>query len=215
MLKLKDISFSYQNNVEIFDKLNIEFEENKTYAIQGVSGSGKTTLLNIIAGLDDSYKGEIIYQDQVIDKNKLQDYRKNRVSIIFQDNNLLNYLNIKDNIKQGCLIKNKAFDEALFNEYLTQFKLDNLNLNSYPSILSGGQQQRVAIIRSLLSKTDIILADEPTASVDEVTAMKIIEELKELSHNENKLVIIVTHQKDIANKCDYVYHLQDYNLVLD
>ncbi|MDR3214763.1 MAG: ABC transporter ATP-binding protein [Bacilli bacterium] len=209
MLQLKNISFAYIKDNNIFENINLSFEADKIYAIQGLSGSGKSTLLNIIAGLDNRYQGQLMYDNQEINHLNITNYKKDDVSMIFQDQNLLHYLNILDNIKLECLIKHKIIDETLLNKYLGQFNLSNLNLKKYPRILSGGQQQRITLIRSLLSGSKIILADEPTANVDEETAFNIINEFKYLAHQEHKIIIIVTHNNQIASLCDVTYLLKD------
>ncbi|MDF9866910.1 putative ABC transport system ATP-binding protein [Bacilli bacterium PM5-3] len=213
MLEIKDLSFSYDNKQMILENVNMKFKEGRVIAIQGESGQGKSTLLAILAGLESNFDGQIILNDELINKGKLYQYNKDNISIIFQELNLIKYLDILDNIKQGCFIKNKVFEKDKMFDYLKMLNLDNLNLAKFPSTLSGGQQQRIAIIRALLSDTKIILADEPTASIDAKNADTIISEMKLLASKENKIVIVVTHDNLIAKQCDEVYLLENTKLV--
>lgn len=213
MLEIKNISFSYEQNNMILEDLSMSFEEGKVVAIQGESGQGKSTLLTILSGLETRYQGEIILDGQVINKSDLHKYNKENVGIIFQELNLINYLNLKDNLLQGCLVKNKPINLDKMNEYLQHFNVSDLDLNKYPSTLSGGQQQRIAIIRALLSDMKIILADEPTASIDSKNSSLIIEQLKDLAKKENKIVIVITHDNEIALECDEIYSLKNKKLL--
>ncbi len=211
MLELKNVSFSY-NEKKILDNINVTFEPRNVYAIKGESGSGKTTLLSILAGLDKRYTGKLVYNNQELLKSSFTKYNQNEISIIFQDNNLIHYLSILDNIKQSCIIKNKSLNSELLENYIAEFNLGKLDLKSYPKVLSGGEQQRIAIIRSLISDTKIILADEPTASLDKKNANIIFNNLKFLAKQENKIVIIVTHDNSVSNKCDVVYKIENKKL---
>ncbi len=212
MLEIKNLSFSYDNNVRILDDLDVVFDRGQTYAIIGESGEGKSTLLSVLAGLDNRYEGIIKCEGSEIKKSKLKRFNQDEISIIFQDNNLLNYMSIIENIKQGCIVKKKPVNIEVLSKYLSDFNLKKLNVNAYPNILSGGQQQRIAIIRSLISNTSIILADEPTANLDKKNANIIIRQLQHLAKNENKIVIIVTHSNEIAKRCDVKYRLMDGKL---
>ena len=212
MLEIKDLSFGYENNKIILDDINMEFVSGKVIAIQGESGQGKSTLLAILAGLEKGFEGRLILDGELINKGQLYDYNKKNISIIFQELNLIKYLDVYDNIKQGCLVKQKKFAKEKMVEYLSTLNLTDLNLKKYPATLSGGQQQRVAIIRALLSDTKIILADEPTASIDQKNADTIIGELKILACQEDKIVIVVTHDNHIAKQCDEIYVLENTKL---
>lgn len=213
MLEIKNISFSYEANNMILQDLDMSFNEGKVVAIQGESGEGKSTLLTILSGLESRFQGEIILDDKVINKSELHKYNKENIGIIFQELNLINYLNLQDNLLQGCLVKNKPIDTNKMKEYLDYFNLSDLDLNKYPTTLSGGQQQRIAIIRALLSDMKIILADEPTASIDSKNSNLIIEQLKELAKKESKIVIVITHDNEIASQCDEIYSLKNKKML--
>lgn len=215
MLEIKNLTFSYDTNNQVLQDINAAFNEGEVIAIQGKSGQGKSTLLSILSGLENDFEGELIYQNQIINKKQLFDYNIKNISMIFQDLNLINYLSIKDNIKQGYIIKDKKVNEQDLQDYLKMFNLEELDINKMPSSLSGGQQQRIAIIRALLANTSIILADEPTSSVDKQNSTIIIDELKKLAKEQNKIVIIVTHDEAVAKMCDQTYLLDGGKLVLN
>lgn len=213
MLEIKNISFSYEESSPILNELNATFEEGKVIAIQGESGQGKSTLLSILAGLEKDYDGSIVLDDQQIKKNELHSYNKDNISIVFQELNLIKYLSLNDNLEQGCLVKGKVCSESLKKSYMDFFNLNDLNLKEYPAKISGGQQQRIAIIRALLSDTKVILADEPTASIDTMNSNTIIDVIKLVAQKTNKIVIIVTHDDHVADECDEVYLLKDTKLI--
>lgn len=209
MLKIENLSFNYGSK-KILDDLNIEFETGKLYAIQGESGAGKTTLLSSLAGIDDRYTGSLLYDNKEISKSNLKKYNKEHVSIIFQSLNLIDYLTVYENIQVAAKIKvGKKIDNKEIQKYLNLFKLEDITEKTYPNQLSGGQQQRVAIIRGIITESDIIIADEPTGSLDEKNTKIITEELRRLAIEENKIVIIVTHTKEVANSCDVKYELEN------
>lgn len=212
MLEVKNLNFKYEKTKPILNNLNLQFESGKVIAIQGESGAGKSTLLAILSGLEKEYEGELVFNDKIIGKSDLHQYNKENVSIIFQDLNLIKYLNLKENIKQGCAVKGKKLDENRLNAYVDTLNLRDLDLEKYPLTLSGGQQQRIAIIRALLSNTKIILADEPTASIDSKNSKAIIEELKLLAQQEDKIIIVITHNNSIAMECHERYQLENGNM---
>ncbi|WP_423364175.1 ATP-binding cassette domain-containing protein [Mycoplasma sp. P36-A1] len=212
MLQIKDLSFSYDSNIKVLDNLNATFESGQVVAIQGKSGQGKSTLLTILAGLENNYSGELLFDNKVIEKKDLFEYNKENVSIIFQELNLIKYLSIDDNIKQGYLVKNKQYSAENLEKFIKKFDMDTINLGKMPATLSGGQQQRVAIIRALLSNTKIILADEPTSSVDSENSLNIIHELRKIAQEEDKIIIVVTHDDIVAKECDKTYLLNNNGL---
>lgn len=212
MLEIKDISFSYQKDKHILKNVNACFEQGKVIAVQGESGQGKSTLLTILSGLEKDYEGSIVLDGNIVDKKSLHNFNRESISIIFQDLNLLNYLNIEENLRQGCLVKQKECSDIMQKACLEFFSIQNLNLKDYPAKISGGQQQRVAIIRALLSDTKIILADEPTANIDAKNAKTIVQVIAQVAKQENKIVILVTHDDNIAKLCDETYFLRDKTL---
>ena len=206
ILALNKVNYSYTNGKKILNNISMEFEKGKFYTILGVSGSGKTTLLSLLAGLDEPQSGKILYNNQDIREKGYENHRKNNVSLIFQNYNLIDYMTPLENLK----IVNPKADKTILNEL--GLKDDEVNRNVLQ--LSGGQQQRVAIARTLVTDSPVILADEPTGNLDSDTADEIIEILKTSAHKHGKCVIVVTHSKDLANKSDVILELKDKKLVL-
>ena len=206
ILALNKFNYSYTNGKKILNNISMEFEKGKFYTILGVSGSGKTTLLSLLAGLDEPQSGKILYNNQDIREKGYENHRKNNVSLIFQNYNLIDYMTPLENLK----IVNPKADKTILNEL--GLKDDEIKRNVLK--LSGGQQQRVAIARTLVANSPVILADEPTGNLDSDTEEEIIEILKTSAHKHGKCVIVVTHSKDLASKSDVILELKDKKLVL-
>ena len=206
ILALNKVNYSYTNGKKILNNISMEFEKGKFYTILGVSGSGKTTLLSLLAGLDEPQSGKILYNNQDIREKGYENHRKNNVSLIFQNYNLMDYMTPLENLK----IVNPKADKTILNEL--GLKDDEIKRNVLK--LSGGQQQRVAIARTLVANSPVILADEPTGNLDSDTEEEIIEILKTSAHKHGKCVIVVTHSKDLASKSDVILELKDKKLVL-
>ena len=202
MLELKDVTYFYKSQKDkiVLDKISYQFEKGKLYAILGASGGGKTTLLSLLAGLDIPVEGKITVLGREIQKSSLNLHRKNNVSLIFQNYNLIDYLTPVENVRLGGkedamgLLRSMGLDETQSRRNVMQ--------------LSGGQQQRVAIARALASNAPVLLADEPTGNLDEDTANEIIAIFSELAHEKNKCVIMVTHSKEMAQKADVILTLK-------
>ena len=202
MLELKDVTYFYKSQKDkvVLDKISYRFEKGKLYAILGASGGGKTTLLSLLAGLDIPVEGKIIVSGKVIQKCSLNLHRKNNVSLIFQNYNLIDYLTPVENVKLG--------GKADAEELLAQMGIDEAQRKRNVMQLSGGQQQRVAIARALASKAPILLADEPTGNLDEDTANEIISIFQKLAHEQEKCVVVVTHSRELAEQADVVLRLK-------
>lgn len=207
MLELKDVSYYYKSQRDkiILDEISYKFETGKMYAILGTSGSGKTTLLSLLAGLDVPVKGRLEVAGDDISRNRLNVHRKNNISLVFQNYNLIDYLTPVENVKLG----GKLDAESI----LTQMGIDEVQRKRNVMQLSGGQQQRVAIARALASRAPILLADEPTGNLDEDTANEIISIFQGLAHKQEKCVIIVTHSRELADRADIVLTLKKGKLV--
>ena len=205
ILEIKNVTYNYSNSSEkVLSSVNQKFEIGKFYAIIGKSGAGKSTLLSLLAGLDKPQKGQILFKGNDIEKDGYTNHRKNNISLVFQNYNLIDYLTPLENVR----LVNKNASEAI----LFELGLDKSQINRNVMKLSGGQQQRVAIARALVSEAPIILADEPTGNLDVDTAGEIIEILKKLSKERNKCVIVVTHSKEVANSADIILELRDRKL---
>lgn len=166
------------------------------YAILGSSGSGKTTFLSLLAGLDVPTEGTIFYNGKDIRTKGLNYHRKENVSLVFQNYNLIDYLTPRENVMLG----GKANPDKLLGDM--QIGPNDWNRNVMQ--LSGGKQQRVAIARALASPAKVLLADEPTGNLDEETTGEVIGLLKKTAHELGKCVIVVTHSRDVAKAADIV-----------
>ena len=205
ILEIKNVTYGYKDaETKVLSSVNYSFEIGKFYAIIGKSGTGKSTLLSLLAGLDNPVEGEILFKDENIEKTGYTNHRKNNISLVFQNYNLIDYLTPLENIR---LVNNKASGDIL-----NELGLDNQQIRRNVMKLSGGQQQRVAIGRALVSEAPIILADEPTGNLDEHTAGEIIDILKKLAKERNKCVIVVTHSKEVARAADTVLELNNKKL---
>ena len=207
-LTIENLSYSYQNGdrtQKVLDNVNAEFKSSKIYAIVGESGSGKTTFLSLISALDKLQDGDIKYNKKSLRKITGQEFRLKYVNIVFQSYNLIKYMTAAENVEVASDFDNRKVDP---NKYLAKVGITEEEGKRLVSKLSGGQQQRVAIARALASNSPIIMADEPTGNLDEETEEKIIEIFRDLAHKDNKIVIIVTHSRQVANKADKVLTLR-------
>ena len=206
ILEIKNLTYSYKDSKEkVLVNVNESFKEGKFYAIIGKSGSGKSTLLSLLAGLDEPDSGKILFNGENIQETGYTNHRKNNISLVFQNYNLIDYLSPLENIR---LVNNQAQQDILLELGLSEHQIKRNVMK-----LSGGQQQRVAIARALVSSAPVILADEPTGNLDENTASEIIETLKKLAKERNKCVIVVTHSKEVARAADIVFELKNKKLI--
>jgi len=209
-------SFTHRNGaIELFNNVNLKVRRGDLIALVGPSGSGKSSFLHLLALLDDPTKGKIVLNDK--DTKDLKDeqkdqIRRERISIIFQDNNLLSDFTALENVIMPLIIRGEKFTSAIAkaNKILKEVKISN-RMNHFPSEMSGGEQQRIAIARALVAETDLILADEPTGNLDYKTSEDIFSyflKLKKL----NKAVIFATHNRELANKADYKLSISKGNI---
>lgn len=205
MLELKKITKSYKTGnftQQALDEISLKFRKNEFVSILGPSGSGKTTLLNIIGGLDRYDSGDLIINNKSTKnykENNWNAYRNNCIGFIFQSYNLINHITILENVEMGMTLSGVPNKEKRCRaiEALEKVGLAD-HIHKKPNQLSGGQMQRVAIARALANDPDIILADEPTGALDTKTSEQIMELIKTIS--KDKLVIMVTHNKELAEK---------------
>ena len=207
-LTIENLSYSYQNGEhtqKVLDNINAKFEAGKIYAIVGESGSGKTTFLSLISALDKLQDGDVKYNSKSLKKITGQEFRLKYVNIVFQSYNLIKYMTAAENVEVASDFDNRKVDP---NKYLEKVGITAEEGRRLIGKLSGGQQQRVAIARALASNSPIIMADEPTGNLDEDTEEKIIEIFRDLAHKDDKIVIIVTHSRQVAKKADQVLTLR-------
>lgn len=212
VLNIENLTYYYNHPEDyLFQDVTETFEAGIMYSILGQSGSGKTTLLSLLAGLDMPKSGQIKLNGDEIKANQLTNYRKNIVSTIFQAYNLLTYMSAFENVKTALRISKVSFDDEKQSiiDSLEKVGLTEDLIYKPVSKLSGGQQQRVAIARALVLNHDIIIADEPTGNLDENTTRQIVELFKKIAHEDHKLIIIVTHETEVAQNSDVVYQLKN------
>ena len=205
-LRLKNISkhFNNEKKIKVLKDLSFDFNKGKTYALMGPSGSGKSTLLNLISLIDRPTHGSIKFNDNNVNftNNKKNDiFRAKNIGIVYQQNNLLSDFTALENIYLANLSINNR-DQAIKKAKVLLRKIGLSNRsNHFPSQLSGGECQRVAIARAIINDPDIILADEPTGSLDLNTAKEIFQLLNN-QKKPNRLIIFATHNRFFANKAD-------------
>ena len=217
-LVAKQVTYEYRNAVQMVKAVNgvsCEFHPGQVYAIVGSSGSGKTTFLSLMAGLDVPASGSIKLDGRSTSEIDRDEYRLNHVSVIYQNFNLFQHLTVMENASYPLYIRkmNRKQADALAKEKLLQVGLTEDQFKRFPNMLSGGEQQRVAIARALASGSEIILADEPTGNLDSTNSQNIVEILRQLAHENNRCVIIVTHDPAVAEAADVVLKMKDGRIV--
>ena len=218
ILTANEVVYEYRNayqTVRAVNGVSCEFEQGLVYAIVGSSGSGKTTFLSLLAGLDVPTSGTIALDGQSTAELDRDEYRLNHVSVIYQNFNLFQHLTVLENAAYPLYVRKVSGKEAdaVAREKLLQVGLKEDQFKRLPNMLSGGEQQRVAIARALASGSEIILADEPTGNLDSNNSRSIVGILRDLAHEHDRCVIIVTHDPAVADAADVVLHMKDGRLI--
>ncbi|MCL1788876.1 MAG: ABC transporter ATP-binding protein [Oscillospiraceae bacterium] len=214
LIDVNQINYFYQDGDTkryILNDISYSFERGKFYTILGESGSGKTTFLALLSALDQPKSGNIFYEGNDINKMGLDEYRRNRISIIFQQYNLVPYMTAAENIRVAMNITdNKLPDDLNGVAYnlLDYIGITKDRADRTVNKLSGGEQQRVAIARALATNVDVILADEPTGNLDDEMETEIVQIFKKLAHDHHKCVVVVSHSTQIADEADEVIKLR-------
>lgn len=214
-LVVKDISKTFgekSSKTEVLKDINFEVKDGEFIILNGASGSGKTTLLTILGGLLSQTSGDVVYEGKSLFErhtNKAH-LRLNDIGFIFQDSHLVPYLKVLDQLtligKEAGMSSKEA--QARAKELLTKIGLEE-QLNSYPHMLSGGQQQRVAIMRALMNHPKIVLADEPTASLDASRAQEVVEMIRKQIKDNQMIGIMITHDESLFKYADRIIELYD------
>lgn len=214
-LEVKDVCFSYQDGEskkEIFNGASCDFLDKKFYCITGPSGCGKSTLLSLLGTIDKCESGLILLDGNDIFEDE-STYRKKKVGFVFQDYNLINYLDGFENVALAMEIAANKKDENRIYGALSVVGIDKETAKRKANRLSGGEKQRIAIARALINNPEIILADEPTGNLDVDNSNMIVDIFLKLAHEYDKCVIMVTHNPDIAKMCDEEYSISNKNIV--
>ena len=211
MISVQNVSKKFGSR-EILKDLSFDVEENEFVALVGPSGSGKSTLLNMIGLLDNIDSGKILINGKILPKvnsRSAVNYRKNVINYLFQSNALISTSSVKDNLMLAMTFTNfsKEEKEKKIKETLRFVGLEN-RLDSKVNELSGGEQQRIAIVRAILKPGEIVLADEPTGSLDPDMAQKSFDLIRSLRDQFGKTILIVTHNLDHAKQCDRIVSLK-------
>lgn len=211
-LELNNIYYRYKGtDKDVLKGVTAVFDAGKLHAIVGPSGSGKTTLLSIMAGLDEPTSGSIHIDGKDLKEMDADEYRRDCISMIFQAYQLFPLLTSLENVcfpmeYKGVEPKTAA---ETGKEVLNTLGIKGDKQGRYPANLSGGEQQRVAIARTLATGAKVILADEPTGNLDDDNTLRILEILKQLAHEQNFCIIIVTHDTELAESCDSIWKITE------
>jgi len=214
ILEIRDLHYGYgsgKDRREVLRGLEASFEQGMFYAVTGKSGAGKSTLLSLLSALTLPQQGEILFEGTPTSALDPLEYRRRCVAVVYQDFALFPLLNVTENIMypmELCGVpKEKALADA--HDLAAQVGLGEELWNRYPSAISGGEQQRVAIARGMAMDRRLILADEPTGNLDSENSDQIVQLLLEAAHRDNRCVIVVTHDPDVAGKADRVLQMKD------
>ncbi|MGW3957376.1 ABC transporter ATP-binding protein [Streptomyces sp. NPDC004752] len=215
VLRFADVSHTYsgqRRRTTVLKSIDYAFERGTFYTILGPSGSGKTTLLSLASGLDTPTKGTISFDGQDLTALGLGRYRNKHAATIFQQYNLLTYMTALQNVTCAMEITGAkpatGSRKARALQLLEKIGLDKAMATRNVLQLSGGQQQRVAIARALACDVDILFADEPTGNLDEDTAQGIIDTFRDLAHEQDTCVVVVTHSQQLAAQSDRILNLR-------
>ncbi len=224
MIKLKNIHKHYFNNAgtvkqEVLKDISLEIKQGDAIAILGPSGCGKSTLLNMIGSLDKPTSGSIVFDDvdlASLNDKELSEFRNKHIGFIFQMHHLMPQLTVLENVLLPTLAnpdRYKEKDQQRAKELLSVVGLDD-KTHQFPGQLSGGECQRATVVRALINEPQIILADEPTGSLDHKSAGQVGNLLVKMQQQQKVALIVVTHSRELANKMQTAYELIDGNLKL-
>ena len=218
IVETKSLKKYYQmgeNTVKALDGVDFRVKAREFVAIIGKSGSGKSTLLHMLGGLDEPTDGSVLIDGKILSglkKEQLAILRRRKIGFIFQNYNLVPDLNVYENVVLPVELDGRKVDEEYVSEILELLELSKKK-DAFPGNLSGGQQQRVAIARAVAAKPVIILADEPTGNLDSATSHEVLGLLKMAARQFSQTIILITHDRDIAQLADRIVHIEDGKIV--
>lgn len=205
------------NEVKAVNDVSFSVEKGEFIAIMGPSGCGKSTLLHLLGGVEHATSGVIHMDDLVLtslNENELTLYRRRNIGIVYQFYNLLPVCNVRENITLPLRLDGQKVDEALVESLLQNFHLKDREKH-LPSQLSGGQQQRVAFARAVITAPKLILADEPTGNLDKENSKEIMNYIKMIHKDNNRTILLVTHDIEIAKQADRIFWMEDGRIIKD
>lgn len=220
LIEAKNVSKTFQDGskeIEALKDTSLSIEAGEFVAIVGPSGSGKSTLLTILGGLQQPSEGEVLIDEEdfseVSDKDRTE-LRFKKIGFILQASNLVPFLTVENQLRLVDKVDGDKFDQEKADNLLEALNIEDLR-DKYPNDLSGGERQRVAIARALFHEPSVILADEPTASLDTERAIEVVEILARETKDKDKATIMVTHDERLIGYCDKVYSMEDGKLTLN
>ena len=217
-IELRNVKYVYQTKyqrVEALRGISYAFEPGKVYAIMGSSGCGKTTLLSLMAGLDVPTEGSVLCEDISTADIDLEQYRRERVAVIYQDFRLFPLLTVAENVMYPMELRGMKPTAAKKRaaELIGKVGLPETVLDRFPAMLSGGEQQRVAVARALGIESKVLLADEPTGNLDSKNSEYVFDILASLAHEDGYCVIVVTHDDALGKRADETIRIHDGELI--
>jgi len=219
IIKLSKITKKFSatgKDIIVLKNVNLKINKGELISLTGPSGSGKSTLLHIIGLLDSPSSGEVFFKKKSFSKstdNEKDLVRKKGISIIYQQNNLLNDFSALENVAIPLINNDFTWKESIKKATKILFLVGLAKrINHFPSELSGGEQQRVAVARAIITEPDLILADEPTGSLDRKTANEIFDLFKKLK-SKNRAILYATHNRELSSRADYKLNILDGNII--
>ena len=216
ILSVKNLKKSYsdgKSKLEVLKDISFDLKKGSILTIKGPSGSGKSTLLSLLGTLDTQDSGDIAINNKNLkDYDDFSEVRNNHIGFIFQFHNLISELNVTENICVPAFISNKEIDHNFLDTLFEYFQLSNKE-NAFPLDLSGGEKQRVSVMRAIINKPSIVIADEPTGNLDEKNALKLIDLFKKLNKDFQLTFIIATHDNKVFDIGHQKMELSDGKLL--
>lgn len=220
VLTLDEVKKDFSQGEEVLNVLkgvDLNVSEGETIAILGKSGSGKSTLLSLLCGIDDATSGNISYRSNSLknlNSEEITDLRAKHIGVVFQQFHLLEHLNAYENVLLPLEVNGNHDKKERVDYFLEKVGMSHRK-SHFPNQLSGGEKQRIAIARALVTHPGVLLADEPSGSLDENTGGEVMDLIFDIVRDERMSLVLVTHDKDLAKRCEKIYHLENGVLSLE